>query len=421
MLKGIFCNSTTTWLVLRCLVLSFVVWTLSSIAVEQAAGQAPSASLVHVVGLQGEEVDGKLDSMSTDEVVIEVKGQKVVYKGNAIERIEFSNKLSAALDPIELTLVDGTQLIGAKLRGKDSGWQFGDSAGGVIDLGPGSVRSALVKQLGAEARVAWNAALTEAVESDSLMVVRPGNVLDRVNGMVNEVRESKVLFDLDGQNVEVAFEKLAGIIWFRKPLDRIKPTIRIQLNDHSTWYVESLQSSSVGIDVQTQFAKSIKLPFNKILRVDYAHANLKWLNEIEPIESVAEKRVDWKADLPMLQKSQSPRFVVNQRAETSNRASSDFDLAFPMPGRFVFRVPEGFTKFESTVTRQLKGDLRSDLKVEVWQDDQRVWQGTLAAKQDSLAVETTLVAGKKVRLVVACDTKLMVGTSVHWLQPRLRR
>lgn len=97
------------------------------------------------------------------------------------------------------------------------------------------------------------------------------------------------------------------------------------------------------------------------------------------------------------------------------------DLRFPSPGSYSFRVPDGFQRFQSTLERRDRGAHRSELRVEVWQDDARVWEKAISIDEESLEVDIALQPGKRVRLVIASASELKVGTDVVWLRPRLMR
>jgi hypothetical protein len=96
-------------------------------------------------------------------------------------------------------------------------------------------------------------------------------------------------------------------------------------------------------------------------------------------------------------------------------------LRFPTPGSYAFRVPDGFQRFQSTLERRDRGTQRSELSVEVWQDDERVFEKALSANDESLDVNVALKSGKRVRLVISSASDLKVGTEVVWMQPRLMR
>jgi hypothetical protein len=117
----------------------------------------------------------------------------------------------------------------------------------------------------------------------------------------------------------------------------------------------------------------------------------------------------------------APRFVSEQGTLPSDVSSKEKDLYFPGPGRFTFRVPEGFQSFQSQVVRTDDGSQRTNLTIEIWQDDNRLSQQSLPYDVDSVDVNLPVPSGKKVQLRVACNSKLMVGTEVQWKQPRLKR
>lgn len=117
----------------------------------------------------------------------------------------------------------------------------------------------------------------------------------------------------------------------------------------------------------------------------------------------------------------APRFVVNGHAPVATSLSADKDLNFPGPGHFTFRVPEGFSSLLCRVERTDDGSQRTDLTIEVWQDDQKIAEETLAHNADFFDLNVPLKPEKKTKLAIACKSKLMIGTEVTWKQPRLKR
>ncbi|MEQ1824556.1 MAG: NPCBM/NEW2 domain-containing protein, partial [Pirellula sp.] len=174
------------------------------------------------------------------------------------------------------------------------------------------------------------------------------------------------------------------------------------------------------IELQTYLGQKVTIPLSKISSINYATANIKWLSELEVLEAVADKRFSFRSNVSGLDRAMAPRFIAN-KGPTAIANSGDKDLYFPSPGRFVFRAPEGFSSFQSQVLRTDEGNQRSDLTIEVWQDDQRIAGLPLPFDQDSIEINVSVQAGKKIRLAVAGGSKLMVGTEVQWKQPRLKR
>lgn len=376
--------------------------------------QDSAKTTVKVQRLDGPELDGDLVSATQEGVELTVGSERLALAGNGLSRVEFPNRVgSGGVQPLLLGLVDSSKLVGAKISGKEQGWQVADSAGGMLAVGPGSVRYLQVRPLAGELKKSFDAAILEPATSDSLLVVRPGDSLDRVNGLIKEIKDAKVLFDLDGDVVEVSFEKLAGMVWFRKPNDRVKPKVAVNTTDGGTVYPDTFRMVGDRFELQGS-AGSLSIPALRIASLDYGSANLRWLSEVDALDSRSENRMDWKFESKSIGKALAPHFE-------SKGTGFGMDLLFPMPGSYTFRVPDGFTRFQTRLVRDDRGEQRSELMVEVWQDDAKVLDKRLASTEETLDLDLPLTAGKKIRLAVRSKSRLMIGTEVRCQQPRLAR
>jgi len=399
------------------LLIAFAI-AMSGLEVVPLQAQDALKTTVKVLRLDGPELSGELANASHEGIELTADGAKQLLGANSLSRVEFPNRVGAGgVQPLLLGLVDGSRLVGAKISGREQGWQVADSAGGVLAIGPGSVRFLQVRPLSGELKKSFDAAILEPTSSDSLLVVRPGDTLDRVNGLIKEIKDSKVLFDLDGDVVEVSLEKLAGMVWFRKADERVKPKVAVNTTDGGTVYPDTFRLAGDRFQLQGS-AGDLSIPTNRIASLDYGSANLRWLSEIEPLDSKSEKRMDWKLESKSLGKALAPHFEARGADKT---AGLGMDLFFPMPGSYTFRIPEGFTRFQTRLVRGDRGEQRSELTVEVWQDDVKVLEKRLASSEEVLELDVPLTSGKKVRLTVHSKSRLMIGTEVRCQQPRLVR
>jgi hypothetical protein len=385
--------------------------------------QSPSGAgaEVTVKGLNGEIVRGLLVSADTKQLTIKTGNSNLEKPANEISHLGFANKMDPQKGPVEISLLDGSKAFGDKLTGSNTGWNLRGSNASELTIPGKSIRAAKLKSIPPQLVDAWQTAIQETTESDAVIVMRAGESLDRINVIIVQVQEASVAFELDGQPIEIPIEKLVGLVWFQRGLDRIRPAVEIASTDHSVWMAETLNLTSNGLELQTQLGQKVSLPLSKIFGINYSTANIRWLAELETIEAVADKRIDFKSKIATLELALAPRFMVNQRAPTPTSSPGDQDLYFPSPGRFVFRVPEGFTTLQCQVQRTDEGDQRTDVMIEVWQDDNRIAQQSLAHDQESIDLNVPVQAGKKIRLAVGCSSKLMIGTEVQWKQPRLKR
>lgn len=376
---------------------------------------------VNVTLLSGPPLVGTLVSADNSKIVVQTKAGPVEKSATDIDRVRFANKLDGQVPPVQLLLLDGSKVFGSRLTGKSAGWLLKEVSGIETAIPPKSLKAALLKPIAPEMAGAWQAAILETKNSDAVIVARPTKTFDRINGVISQVLETSVSFDLDGQQIDIPMEKLAGLVWFQRELERVKPTIEVTVTDHSVWMAESFTVNADSIELKTQLGQSVSIPFKRLLNVNYSTANIRWLSEIEPLGAIAAKQIEFKSPIASMDRAFVPRFVMGGRTALSTSPPGDRDLLFPSPGEYSFRVPQGFSLLQCRVERTDEGSQRTDLDIEIWQDEQKLSEQPLAHNVDFIELNVALKPEKKTKLVVACKSKLMVGTEVTWKQPRLKR
>jgi len=379
---------------------------------------------VTVSMLSGPSLIGVIVSADAIKVVIDSKAGPIEKKSSDVGQIVFANQLESLIAPVELSMVDGSKAFGDRLTGKSiTGWRLRTSPEKELTLQGKSLKAARLKAIGPELVSAWQNAIQETTNTDAVIVLRPGNNLDRINGVIVQVQEASVSFDLDGQQIDIPIEKLIGLVWFQRELDRIKPTVEIVATNRSIWMAESFSFDAKAnvMELKTQLGQTLSIPRAELLSVNYATANIRWLSELESIEAIANRQIEFRTPIAALDRAFIPRFVVNGMAPKSNAQPGDKDLQFPTPGHYLFRMPEGFSSLQCRIERTGNGPQRTDLIIEVWQDDQKVTEYPLAHDVDFIDLEVALKQEKKTKLAVTCKSKLLIGTEVVWKQPRLKR
>lgn len=377
---------------------------------------------VTVSMLSGQPVVGSLVSADSNKVIVQTKAGAIEKSAADIGQLSFANKMEAQMPPVELFMLDGSKAFGDRLTGtSSSGWRLKNSSGNEVAIPSKSLKAARLKAIVPELVNAWQSAILETKNADAVIVLRPGNSLDRINGVIIQVQEASITFDLDGQQIDIPIEKLIGLVWFQRDLERVKPTIEVSATDHSVWMAESLTMKSDVLELRTSLGQTVSIPMVQISRINYSTANIRWLTDIESLEAVAERQIEFKTPIASIDRAFAPRFVVNGRAPLSTSLAADKDLYFPSPGYYLFRVPAGFSSLQCRVERTDDGSQRTDLAIEVWQDDQKISEQPLAHNMDFVDLDIPLKSEKKTKLAVICKSKLMIGTEITWKQPRLKR
>ena len=425
--SNLFCNPTFAYSVIRWAQIGraiFIGFVCSLCWPSELLSQKSEEDAAHVTVsmLNGTPVLGLLVSADSDKVIIQTKAGVIEKSARDIGQVSFGNKMEAQTPPVELFMLDGSKAFGNRLTGKSSsGWRLKDLLGNEVAISSKSLKAVRLKAIDPELVKAWQSAILETKNADAVIVLRSGNSLDRINGVILQVQEESITFDLDGQQIDIPIEKLVGLVWFQRDQERVKPTIEVSATDHSVWMAESLTMKSNVLELRTSLGQSVSIPLVRISRINYSTANIRWLADVESLEAVAERQIEFKTPIASVDKAFAPRYVVNGLAPLSTSLAADKDLYFPSPGYYLFRVPEGFSSLQCRVERTDDGSQRTDITIEVWQDDQKISEQPLSFNVDFADLAIPLKSEKKTKLAVICKSKLMIGTEITWKQPRLKR
>lgn len=398
----------------------FSIVVLLVVLFQGALASGQSATSLRFTDIDGQSWDGQLVSLDQDVLVYKpaevAGGLDATKKLEQIVRIERFNKSpnrGSDAWPIKVGLTDGSILAIQKIEGREKDWriQLDDR---MAQVGfAGELKYLKLKSLDAKGEEAWEAYVREEIKSDALIVVRPGGALDRVDGVVKEIRDGKIQFDVDGQIVEASFDRLAGVLWYRKALSAKPKGVNVILSNGSTLFSQKVKLVDDSLQIAGSWGDSLIVPLQWLDAIDCGLDKLAWLSGLMPIDSRSNNKGGFGDFDSMLAKTTKPRWV---KGEGSNQ-----DLLFSGPGEYMFRAPEGMTKLQARLQRSSESESRSAILVEVWVDDQIAIRKEIAPEEELLDLEVPIAPEKKIKLVMASKSALNLGTRVLWRQPRLSK
>jgi len=382
-----------------------------------ALAQAPSS--LRITDIHGQSWSGSLVSLDQESLVykpLDATGSgDVVKKADEILSILRPGSKPTRSDASAWLagLTDGSVLVAQKVEGKEKDWalQLGDTD---IQNGfAGEFRYLKLKKLDSKAQESWDAYVRDEIKSDALIVVRPGGALDRVDGVVREIRDGKVQFDVDGQVVEASLDRLAGVLWYRKQSPSTPQGFQVQLSNGSTLVAQRASVKEQRLELEGAWGKPLSLPLEWLQGIDCGLDKMAWVASLPVLESRTYKKGGFGDFDAVLTRTWKPHWVEDERSGES--------LLFPGPGEYVFRAPQGMTKFTARIERADDSEAQSAVWTEVWVDDQVVLRKELGADQQGMDIDVGIAQEKKIKIVLGSKSALNLGTRVAFLQPRVSK
>jgi hypothetical protein len=399
---------------------------LSAFCITQESKKSWAEFRVTVSFLDGRNVTGSLMSLGPTDVVVEIAGKKETISNAAIASVNFTDHSGpVAGDGMQLELVDGTKLFGSKFLGKGNTWKLESTAFGSVDIPASSLRHLLIKpHVDGAQELQWNEALSEEGNNDALIVVRATGELVRVGGMIREAKQDQISFDFDDQRLEMPIERIKGLSWFHSEKPRAGAAVAVLLTNNSLLQTNGIELADNNFLMTLRSGTKMNVPARSISAIQFSAANVRWIAELPALESGTQEPSPWTFSLAASTSALLPRFVRFRTTIGSTREIlpvSEQDLLFVATGHYIFRMPAGFRKLQATVERPTLADFRSELLIEVWQENEKLFSKTLTDSEDSMEVNVDVTPEKRTKLSVMATGKSNLGTEVRWKQVRALR
>ncbi len=126
----------------------------------------------------------------------------------------------------------------------------------------------------------WNSLLERAHDRD-LVVVRKGDLLDYVDGVVGTITDSSVNLLIEDSPIEIPRERVFGVIY---ATDAASPatSCRLDLTNGDSLAGQSLTLADAGFQLQLTDGTPLTLPHDLVARIDYSLGKIRYLGDAEP-------------------------------------------------------------------------------------------------------------------------------------------
>lgn len=379
---------------------------------------------------------GTLTALRADQVVIATQDGPVELALDDVESIDPVQPSSDAIakpDPAqwsELELSNGSVLLARDIvvRDRTLFCRFGAPQSGAekpsgsetFEIPLGEVRRIRLAPRAAREDESWRM-LSELDLNLDALIVRKGESLDYVEGVIGDVTAEVVRFTTDGEKIDVKRSKLAGMVFQRGPAGpAADPIAEVHLRDGVRLRAAAIDGDSQQLLVQTSAKFTAKIPWQQIERVEFTGGKSVYLSDLTPEEQ------SWQgyfggAGQPLLAEYYRPRRNTTFSGGRLTLDGREFAKGLALHSRtsVVYDLGRRFSHLRAVAGIDPAAGGQGNVQLTLSGDGRTLWEDAVVAGQPAKPVEVDLAGVKRLTVMVDYGSNLDLGDHLILGQARL--
>lgn len=376
---------------------------------------ACAAVEVEVTALDGRVVRGSLVSV-VPELVVRGEGGDAPFSWEELLALRPAAAASSAAAsspaaPWRLTLTDGSQFAAAIQSAQPAGMHVRLATGEDVTADSSSIASLAAVHCDEDARRTLQDAQREPDRSEDIAVVRGDGQTLVLRGALRGFESQRIRFNWKDRELPIPWERLAGLLLARTGQQREAVLVRTAPGDLFAGTV--VAGDDAGVTLRSTALGSLRIPWERIERIDSHAARVVYLSAAEPdnyeFEPLLERRWPLERD----------RALGGGPIRLGGRVYSR-GIVMHSRSRAAYNLGGSFRNFAAVVGVADEVGRFGDAAVRVLGDGRVLWEAAnLRGGEPPVELALNVTGVKRLELVVDYGDALDLGDHVAWADARL--
>jgi hypothetical protein len=354
--------------------------------------------------LSGEVLSGTAIKLDTEQLTLETAKGPVSVEVNRLADLSPKSPQPEPKAPSAawIDLVDGSSLTATEYTVHEGRARIVLRDGQTMEVPTGDIACVRLQPSTEASGAQWSQIRDNGVESD-LLVVSKDQSLDYHRGVLREVNNASVQFEVDGEVLPVKRGKVFGLIYYH-PRGREIPEAICRLTDTSgsQWAVRTIRLDGENLAWTTPLGVEQSRPLGTLARLDFSQGKIVYLSDLEP------ESVRWTPyfgnpqQLPFRSELFAPRRNVGLDSRPLEMDGKTYAKGLALHSRteMVYRLPGQFRWLRSEVGIDDGVRPRGNVRLIVRGDDRVLADMTVAGSEPPKPLEVDLQGVRRLSILV---------------------
>jgi len=372
--------------------------------------------------IDGQTVIGSVAELNADLLTIETAEGPVSLKTDRL--LTISPREEPASPPEEpaawIDLIDGSSLVARDYRVSDGRARITLLDGQTAELPVSAVAAVRLQAQSGAVAAGWSRILEMEIDGDLLVVCKDESV-DYHRGVLREVTDKAIQFELGGDVLPVSRSKAFALRYYR-PVAEAMPEIVCRVTDvtGSQWSVNSLALSG-DLQWTTPSGLTATRPLSAIVRLDFSGGKLIYLSDLKPESVEFTPYFGSNLDVPMLAEFYAPGKDRSGKSGPLQLDKQPYDkgLALRSRTKIVYRLPGRFSRLKAIAGIDDGVRPRGNVRLVIHGDDKQLFEGILTGVDPPQPIDLDLTGVRRITILADFGDNLDVADHLDLCQARI--
>ena len=269
----------------------------------------------------------------------------------------------------------------------------------------------------------WRQIAAAKPSGDSL-VVRRGDNLDQLTGVIRDVTDEAVQFESDGDTVQAKRAKLEGLLYYHPASgDLPRRSALVTEVSGTQWSAKSLRKADDQLEIVTVAGVAVSLPLAELSRIDFSSGNSQWLDGLEPESVQWRPFIETKLPGGSLSRLFEPRGPSSPGGQPLLLAGQAYDRGLGIRSRteIVYRLTGDFRQFQALAGIDDRVRPAGNVQLVISGDDKELFAKSITGSDEPLAVAVDITGVKRLKILVDFGEQVDIADCLDLCDARITK
>ncbi|MHB1035903.1 MAG: NPCBM/NEW2 domain-containing protein [Pirellulales bacterium] len=375
-----------------------------------------------VRALDGRAVAGSLAELTSERVsVVSPQGKVSLVAKDLLDLAPKTKPAPPSAKPgAWIELVDGSSLVAVDYVAEKDRARIALVGGESLAVPTAAVASVRFRPPGPDA-ARWSEILKANTPGDHL-VVRRGEALDDMVGVLKDVDAKSVRFELDGEVIPVPRAKVEGLVYYHPPGKEL-PAAACQVTDAagSRLQAKAVTLADGRLRIVLRAGFEVARPLSDVARVDFSLGKVQYLGDLEPESVQWTPAIGLAKNLPSLERLYRPRPDRGLEGEPLVLGGKAYakGLAIHSRTKLVYRLAGKYSRLAALVGIDDRMGKQGDVRLVISGDKGELFNETVKGNDAPRSLNLDLAGVTRLTILVDFGADLDVADHLDLCEARL--